>query len=192
MAVALLDSDTVAAETARHRDVQRRVDGDLRFCILCRIKMYGIRQRITALTSTRDDIDFFAVYDDILAVSGIDARRITDAVLHLQLQGEGEFPKIETSQAGVGDGGKHIGLFVADLVRTDIDELVCHPIFRRTLRNRIDIVAARLPDSVRIRSGCLRRAADLCGRSEVDRCKRSRHMVGSEHCHVVKKSSGAA
>ena len=190
VAIALLHGDAIAAKPARHGNVQRGVEGDLRFFILCRIKLHGVRQRIAAFASARDDIDFFAVYDDVLAIARVDARRIADRVFHLQLQSKGEFPKIETRRAGVGDSGKHIGLFVAKLTCADIDEFVRCPILGRTRRNRIRIVAARLPDGVRVQSGRRRRAADLCGRREVDCGTRASHMVGGEHRHARQIGSG--
>ena len=192
MTVALLDGDTVTAKPARHGNVERRIDSDLCRFVLQRVKMYGIRQRIAARASTRDDIDLFSAHNEIFSVvARVEPRRIADAVFHLQLQGECTFSNGKIFRAcGTGNSGKHIGLFVAHLVRADIHELVCHPIFSRTLRNRIGVVAARLPYGIRVRCGCRRRAADLCGRCEVDRGKRPRHMVGGKHRHIVKKSSG--
>ena len=189
MAVTLLDGDAVAAKPARHGDVDGGVEGDLHSSVFRCIKMHGIRQCIAARASACDDIDLACIYDEIFSAARIDARRIADAIFHLQMQGMVLYRMVEQLCRMVGKCCKYIGFFVAHLVRADVDKYV-----RRlridTCSNRIGIVAARLPYGIRVRCGCRRRAADLCGRCEVDRGKRPRHMVGGKHRHIVKKSSG--
>ena len=181
MAVALLHGDTVAAKTARHGDIDRRVDRDAGCCILCCVELDGIRQRIAARNPLGEDIDLGCVHRDVFAVARIDAGRIADRVLHLEVEFMACGVDAYIVVCGI-DGGEDVGLFITEFVFADIDELVAG--IRLCTCHRIGI-AARLPYCVWIRRGGRCCAADLCGRREVDRRKRTRHMVGRNRGDLV-------
>ena len=79
---------------------------------------------------------------------------------------------------------------VSFLIRTDIDEGIRRPVRRGARRNGIRNRRARLPDGVRIRCRSRRRAAQLRGKREVDRRKRTRHVVGSDFRDFIELKEG--
>ena len=172
-AVALLDSDAVAAKTARHGDVDRRVDRDGRCRILRCVELDAIRQRVAARKSLCEDVDFRSVDGDVLAVSCIDARRIANGVLCL---------KPERMSCGVYmnvivrsiDAGEHICLFVACEGLAQADRRIGAVGDIGGQRN--GDLARALPHGVGVFCGC-------CG--EHDGGGRARHAIGCDRPYLV-------
>ena len=167
-AVALLDRDAVAAKTACHRDTERTVDGKLRRLVFHRIKLNGIRQGIAAVKPSREDIDALRrTYREIRS-PGIDSRRISHGVLHLQLQEIVLRTDIKTFAACCRNSRKHIRRLVAELIFSDADNGIAVPTLPR--RDRIGVYSIVFPDGILIECRCGRRAAQL---------RRQRHDDGS-------------
>ena len=81
-----LDCYTVSAKTARHRDVHIAVERHRRTDAFQIIQLDRIRQAVAVRKPLRDDVDPIRCQCQIASVSGIDARRIADAIFYLQLQ----------------------------------------------------------------------------------------------------------
>ena len=167
-AIALLHGDAVAAEAARHGDVDGGVDRDGRCRVLRRIKLDGVRQGVAACQLFREDVDLSGVDGDILAVSCIDARWIADGVFHLELQRTPCRIHMDIARCSV-YAGEHVRLLVACecLAEADCRIGAVGGVSGQWHGN----LACALPYGVRIFGSCC---------SKNDGGGRSRHAVGRD------------
>ena len=181
--VTLLDRDAVAAKAACHRDTERSVDGKLRRLVFHRIKLNGICQGIAAVKPSREDIDALCrTYREIRS-PGIDSRRISHRVFHLQLQEVFLCADIKALASGCRNRRKHIRRLVAELILPDADNGITVPALPR--RDRIGVYGIVFPDGILIACRCGRRSAQFRRQRHDDGCRRAVDPVRLDHRDLV-------